>query len=241
MPQLSSVNTIIFDLDGTLRHSRPSSDEVLFRLAAQLGVPTPTNLRRQAARWAHYYWAQSDDLLTDTKIFGEHNQDFWANYLCRNLIALGCPDDKAVELSPSLQEQMAEQYQPESCVPADVTETLISLEEDGFTLGLISNRGDPITEELDELGLSPYFEFVYTAGEVNTWKPDPAIFAPALEKTGCPPERVVYIGDNYYADIIGARRAGLQSILIDPRGVFPNPECAVIHSVGELIDMLNFI
>jgi putative hydrolase of the HAD superfamily len=51
----------------------------------------------------------------------------------------------------------------------------------------------------------------------------------------------IYIGDNYYADVVGARRAGLRPVLYDPQGVFPEADCAIIKSFDELNSILKVI
>ena len=66
------------------------------------------------------------------------------------------------------------------------------------------------------------------------WKPEPHIFVHACERLNVIPTEAVYVGDNYYADVVGARRAGLQPVLYDPRGIFPEPGCATIKSFDEL-------
>lgn len=53
------------------------------------------------------------------------------------------------------------------------------------------------------------------------------------------PAQAVYIGDNYYADVIGARNAGLQPILFDPANLWEGYDCEVIHSFKELIDLIK--
>ncbi len=73
-----------------------------------------------------------------------------------------------------------------------------------------------------------------TAGEAGAWKPDPAIFALALQRMGAPASTAAYVGDNYYADVVGARRAGLQPLLLDPQELFPEAGCPVIRTIGEL-------
>jgi FMN phosphatase YigB (HAD superfamily) len=51
----------------------------------------------------------------------------------------------------------------------------------------------------------------------------------------------MYVGDNYYADVVGARAAGLRPILYDPLGIFPEPDCESIRSFDELKSILNVI
>ena len=76
------------------------------------------------------------------------------------------------------------------------------------------------------------------AAEVDAWKPDPRIFNRALELTASDPEKVIYVGDNFFADVVGAKNAGLQPVLLDEDGIFPDAGCLVIGRLGELIDLL---
>lgn len=230
---LEGMRAILFDLDGTLRHSRPSYNHAFFDLAAQLGVPCSGEKRRRALRWAHYYWADSPELADDVQTFGENRDLRLINYLCRYLITYDCAPERAAALAPEIYRRMGV-LQPQDWVDPDVPETLRVLKAAGFTLGVVSNRSKPFHDLLDKLSLGPYFEFALAAGEVNSWKPDVVIFQHAMQRAGSCPACTTYVGDNYYADVIGAQRAGLQPVLLDPEGLFPDAECPVIHAVGEL-------
>jgi putative hydrolase of the HAD superfamily len=233
------VETVIFDLDGTLRHNFPSADDTQFRLANQLGAGVPADLQLLGARWAHYYWAQSSELLADLRKFGDTDDDFWTHYSYRYLLALTVPEKRATNLALTLSQQMELEFTPENRVYPCVPETLKVLNEAGLNVGLVSNRSRSCQEECEELGLLQYFKFAYVAAEVEAWKPDPRIFDRALDFTGSDPSRTIYVGDNYYADIIGAHNAGLQPVLLDVTGVFPDANCVVIKTVGELVALLG--
>ena len=56
-------------------------------------------------------------------------------------------------------------------------------------------------------------------------KPDPRIFQAALEPLGIAPEGVLYVGDIYEVDVVGARRAGMDVVLLDPAGNTPGATC----------------
>jgi putative hydrolase of the HAD superfamily len=133
---------------------------------------------------------------------------------------------------------MSAEYQPQEWVPPDVIDTLRALSEAGLRLAVVSNRNQPCKDELARLGLLEYLEFSLTSGEVSSWKPDPTIFKFALQRMELQPQAAVYVGDNYYADVVGANRAGLQPILIDPDGLFPEAECPVISTIGDLCGFL---
>ena len=47
-------------------------------------------------------------------------------------------------------------------------------------------------------------------------EPDPAIFDPALEALGTARDRTLYVGDTVHADVLGAGRAGLPVVQLDP-------------------------
>jgi putative hydrolase of the HAD superfamily len=118
-----------------------------------------------------------------------------------------------------------------------VFDVLRKLRQAGFLLGIVSNRTHPLTAELEGFGLNDYVDLTLTAGEVNSWKPDTGIFLEAILRLQVKPEEVLYVGDNYYADVIGARNAGLRPVLLDPDGVFPEVECDVIRNLPDLIDL----
>jgi len=41
--------------------------------------------------------------------------------------------------------------------------------------------------------------------------------------------------------VIGSRRAGLQPVLYDPLGIFPEPDCPTIRSFDELNSIIKTI
>jgi putative hydrolase of the HAD superfamily len=69
---------------------------------------------------------------------------------------------------------------------------------------------------------------------IGVAKPDPAIFAPALEVLGVPADRVAYVGDSVTMDVGGARAAGLLPVLLDPYDDHPGADHARIRSLDEI-------
>lgn len=235
----NGVDTVLFDLDGTLRFSSPTFHQAYLNYAFQLGAADDPHRRLNAHRWLHYYWAQSPELLQDLERHAGDDDEFWINHARRYLIALGCLPDQAAELAPRLTHCMKEGYQPENVLAEGALELLTNLKAAGFKLGIVSNRTHSFEEELAALGLQPFFEIALAAGSINAWKPDPAIFQHALDLMHVNPDQAVYIGDNYFADVLGARRAGLKSILIDPEGLFPEADSPVIQDVTQVVSILS--
>jgi HAD superfamily hydrolase (TIGR01662 family) len=235
----NGIRAIFFDLDGTLRHNEPAPEKVIFDLAVKLGAPESAEKRRQALRWVHYYWAQSPEMLRDVEIYKESEEGFWSNYIRQNLVAFDCPSHLLEQIFPPVYSFMNEQYKPQDRVIPGVLETLEKLKAAGFGLAVVSNRTKPYLEQLRALNLEGYFELVVAAGEIEAWKPEPGIFLHALQEMDLKADETIYVGDNYFADVIGARRAGLLPVLLDPEAIFPDPGCVVLNSVADLLVLLE--
>jgi len=234
-----NILAVLFDLDGTLRFNQPSSSELLFNFLAQKGCTVSGQQQRTLQRWTHYYWAQSPELLQDLEEFQYREEAFWINFNYRSLLALDFDEAAARSLAPEVHAYMNAQAAPNNWVPPETVATLSSLRQAGLRLAVLSNRREPCDDELETLGLLSFMDFALVAGQVSYWKPQPEIFHHAVERLQISPSEVLYVGDNYYADVVGARRAGLQPVLIDPDGVFPEADCPVIASVSELSSLLQ--
>jgi FMN phosphatase YigB (HAD superfamily) len=235
----NGIKAILFDFDGTLRHHLPTGGEVFTDYVASLGLPVTDEDRRRAARWEHYYFASSPEIQADHEKFNGEEGDFWFNFTQRRLAALGCPPALIPELGPKVSAFMSENYKPDVWMPEETHTVLPSLREAGYTLGVVSNRDNPYHEQIEEMGMRDYFHFSLAAGEVQSWKPEPEIFYAALGRADATAPQTIYVGDNYFADVIGARRAGLQPVLYDPKGLFHEPGCPVIASFEDLIGVVK--
>ncbi len=88
----------------------------------------------------------------------------------------------------------------------------------GLRLAVVSNSDGRAEEGLAAAGLLEQFEFVIDSQLVGFEKPDPRIFAAALDRLGLGPAEAIYVGDIYEVDVVGARAAGMEAILLDPNG-----------------------
>lgn len=240
MPKLSpEINTILFDLDGTLRVSTPSAEEMFLDFVAGLGAPVNEITRRSTRQWAHRYWASSGEMKEDLKTFAGDEDGFWLNYALRKIEGIGAADGSAAEWAEQASQHMLVNYQPEDIIPADVVPTLQALKRAGFKVGLLTNRSRPVDEYLEETGLNVHLDFWVYSGLLGVWKPNPEIFYYALGMAGSTPETTIYVGDNYYADVVGAQNAKIQPVLIDPEVIFPDADCPAIKSIGEIAALLG--
>jgi HAD superfamily hydrolase (TIGR01549 family) len=234
----TSILALLFDLDGTLRHTRPNGFETFTEYLGELGYTLSPAHLAHGERWNHYYWAVSPNLKADLDEFGGETPEFWIRHSERQLRVMRVEGDIPA-LARQIMELFRERYLPSDHVPDDVLPTLTRLRQSGRTLGLVSNRTEPLDEVVTELNLEGIFDFTLSAGQAQSWKPDPKIFLRAAAMAQCLPEAASYVGDNFYADVEGARGVGMHPVLIDPKGIFPEPGCPVIRSLSELEPALD--
>jgi HAD superfamily hydrolase (TIGR01509 family) len=103
-----------------------------------------------------------------------------------------------------------------SVVPPGLAAGLAEARSAGVPIAVVSNSEGTLASLFDDLGLLPCFDFVIDSGVVGVEKPDPRIFAMALDRFGVPAERALHLGDNFATDVLGARAAGIPVALVDP-------------------------
>jgi HAD superfamily hydrolase (TIGR01509 family) len=124
-------------------------------------------------------------------------------------------------------------------VESDTAAVLDALDARGLGLGVVSNADGRVEADLARFGLGSRLRTVVDSSLVGVEKPDPAIFALALERLGAPAAATLYVGDLWAVDVVGARGAGLAAALIDPLGCYPGPpDCPRIGRLAELLDLL---
>lgn len=84
-----------------------------------------------------------------------------------------------------------------------------------FKLGAVSNGN----ADVFRTPLGAYFDFSMPAAEAGAAKPDRKIFMAAAERAGVAPQAMLHIGDDALCDVVGARRAGLQAVWFNPKGL----------------------
>ena len=229
------ILAVLFDLDGTLRFSRPSGLEAFVEYATELGLDLCDERRRAVERWVHSYWSgKHSGVVRDAP----DPTTFWHEYTRGMLSAAGI-EDASYKHTQAIVQMFGERYRSESHVHPEAHTVLGAVRERGYTLGLVSNRAEELTPVANDLGLGEYFHFTLSGGQANSWKPDRRIFLQACEMAQAQPHECLYVGDNFYADALGAQNAGLVPVLLDPNDVFPEAECIKVKCLGDLLSVIS--
>jgi putative hydrolase of the HAD superfamily len=101
---------------------------------------------------------------------------------------------------------------------ADAAPALGGLRSRGLKLVCVSNWDCSLGAVLERCGLAHLLDGAVSSAEAGARKPDPAIFAPALELAGCGPGEALHVGDTREEDLDAAAAAGIPALLIDRDG-----------------------
>jgi HAD superfamily hydrolase (TIGR01549 family) len=232
---VDGVSTVFFDFDGTLVFHEPDSFDLISTFCADIGQPLDPEAQHRGRRFRHGYFV--DPIIRD-RLNQFSADEFWWHFNRYLLEAVGIQGDLdhlAAEVTERVQEIALIYHCPDAGC-----QTLTELRTRGYGLGLITNRSnvERFYELLDAMELRPYFDMILASGEIGIHKPEPGIFDIALERLDAQAEQSIYVGDNYWADVVGAQRAGLTPMLLDPDHLFPEAECTILANIDELLAWL---
>ena len=113
-------------------------------------------------------------------------------------------------------DEIAAAWQSHVSTDPEALPVLMDLKRRSKTVGLISNFDHPphVRRILSDNGWASVFDTIVISSEVGAKKPDPAIFALALQRTGIAPANAIYVGDTH-DDVAGAVAAGIQPVFIN--------------------------
>lgn len=98
----------------------------------------------------------------------------------------------------------------------ETMEVLEELKEKGYKLVMLSNTDCfSIEEIMEKYDLRKYFDEIVLSYQVKMLKNNPRIFQKVLGEMGVSKEEAVMVGDSIESDIIGAKKAGIDAILVD--------------------------
>src|SRR5579863_4478765 len=188
----------MLEIDGV---SQPSTAPLLLpHLAARLPDLSATELHR--AQRSSWRWAESQR--------GESHREIQAATRFRKvLVELGLPeDDEAL-----VQEMMRVHYGAVvGCFDLPKAHVrLLDRLRSRYRLALFSNfdHAPPIAERLAADGLDAWLDPVVISADIGWRKPGAEAFRIALDKVGEAPENILFVGDTFGDDVVGARDAGL--------------------------------
>lgn len=171
--------------------------------------------------------------------------ELWDGYLSEYATELGVPDDLRTDVLEHLHAEFAAAAMWSRVIPGSVDDLRV-LADTGVRLGVISNADGTVAARLREqevlqvgAGLGVRVECVIDSGEVGVLKPDPRIFTIALDAMGLAPEQAWYIGDMPGIDVIGARAARIEPLVIDPYDFHSGHDYGTVASLRDVAERVT--
>ena len=216
----SQIQHILFDLGGTLMHSRGDLADTFARADIALSqklhehkIELDTKVFR--ARLHKYYDQRDKDYYETTY-----------HFVLRELLEeLGYVEVNEAVLRSAL-DAMYSITQFNWVLEEDAIESLQKLKSKKYHLGIFSNAGDDkdVQELIESFGIRSYFDFVLTSAACFYRKPHPRAFEIALAQWSISPNDAVMVGDSLQADIRGAKSLNMKTIWITRRAQFNTAE-----------------
>jgi len=197
--QFGRFEAMTFDCYGTLIDWETGILRALERMLAPRGIDEP-----------------ADQLLT---AFGRHEAAAEAGpYIPYREVLARTAKGIGTDLGVALEEADAERFATSvtDWPPfADSSDALVRLQT-RFRLGVITNCDDDLFATSNaKLGVT--FDWVVTAQQVGSYKPDRRNFEVALARIGRPPNRILHVAQSLYHDHVPAQAMGLATAWIDRR------------------------
>ena len=148
----------------------------------------------------------------------------------------------AIEISDQDKEELLAGYK---VLPpfGDASEALPELKRAGFRLFAFSNgKPEDVASLLENSGISSYFEDVVSTDEIKSFKPNPAVYAHFLRRTGATGKEAWLISGNPF-DVIGAISAGMRGAWVKrtAQAVFDPWEIEPTITVTSLAELAESI
>ncbi|MEK7468869.1 MAG: HAD-IA family hydrolase [Planctomycetota bacterium] len=173
----------------------------------------------------HVDWARLDMAEDRTR---------WLTYFWTVLSAAGWQDRARVQDAVRALFAVNQTFTLWSRPGRAVAETLTQLKDLGYRLAVISNSDGSVEGMLTKLGLTKHLDYVIDSHVVGVEKPHRRIFDMAIERSGAAAERSLYVGDMFHIDVVGARGAGMDAVLMDPAGLHSERKCRRVREISDL-------
>ena len=212
---MNNYKLLLFDLDGTLC----DTDEMIVQ--TMLSIYKEYKPTKERTREELYYFSGPPIRETLKREFPNYDADEMYDVFKR--------------VSKGFYKDTVKPYK-------DEIDVLTKLKNKGYQLGVVTNKGLPLTlYSLELCHINHLFDVIISADDVAIPKPDPAGVEMAMKRLGMKDKKeVLYIGDNDIDDET-AKNAGVDSLLVTwgPRTITRLKEADYLASsyqeLGEIL------
>jgi len=239
------ITAVAFDANGTLVKILADDDEErVFRAAAHFLTYQGIGLHRHELRDL-YFQIMKEQLRTSPETYPE----FDAAGIWRTIITThgtdftrALPAGKLQQMPLFLAEMSRGISRRRLGLYPHVREVLDILRK-RYPLAVITDaQSTSARGELHKVGLLGYFDPVIVSGDHGYRKPDRRLFQLALDGMAVAAENALYVGNDMYRDIYGAREAGLTTVMFDSdQGEKIYRDCRPDYTITDFRELLEIL
>jgi HAD superfamily hydrolase (TIGR01549 family) len=238
-PSSTTIRGVLFDLGDTILDFGKVDVATLFEAGARLTydyartlhLPLPTFAkyhRRQlrAIRWSYLKSRITGREFNALDIMGKLARGMGHNFTYAEVLDLAWLWYSPLSRCATVEE--------------GVGDMLRQFQRQGLPVGIVSNTfvpGEVLDRHLEQFGLLDLLPIRVYSCDVGIRKPDRRIFEIALKKIGVEASSAIFIGDSPRADIVGANRCGMVSVLKDPHGRHAAGRIKPTYRIKSLLEL----
>ena len=240
------IKAILFDINGTLIDiNTDEGNEEIYRGISHILTYQGISMHRWEVRDEYY---RIMDLQRKTS--REEHPEFDVVELFRELITRHCSQPHALppEKIAWLPLFLAETYRGISRNRLQLYPGVLDLLNDlrsRYKLAAISDAQSAwCLPEMRAVGIDGYFDPIIVSGDFGYRKPDPRLFTAALKALEMAPEHLLFVGNDMYRDVYGAKQQGIKTVFFssnqggkEPAGAEPD---YVIYEFSEIREAVDF-
>jgi HAD superfamily hydrolase (TIGR01549 family) len=181
------------------------------------------------------------------RVFVQHEQTDSVDPQTNNILLDKLHHVLSCQISQPVVDRLLAHIDPMKYISIDTqaVKVILELKRRNYRLAIVSNMmlpGKLLMAKLQQARLLAYFDPVTVSSDVGFIKPHPEIFRRTLMQVKLKPDEVVFVGDTYRQDIVGAKHAGLRTVWLntrhEPRAMaVDDPPDYEIERLAELVEM----
>jgi putative hydrolase of the HAD superfamily len=206
------LRAVVFDVDFTLAKPGPDLGPAGYR---ELGLRH--GLELDPARYEEARVAAFAEVKRHPEL--DHDEEIWILFTERIIVGMGGVGD-TYAAAVEMEGRWAHSHHFE--LYEDAPAVLADLRARGLAIGLLSNSSRDLDEFVGHHNLD--VDAVLTSHAHGKTKPHETIFRAMLERLGVAAAEAVMVGDTIEDDVEGARAVGMQAVLLDREGRYPELE-----------------
>lgn len=227
------LDAVFFDFGGTLVSGFPPRERILSEVAREHGIDVSVGVARSAFHAVDLHKKYSSLAVKSQR----DREKFYSEFNGLVCEAVGISSKYPLMRSALLARfKVARSWR----LNAGVSVLLGDMRGRGVKMAIVANWDRNLREIVERLRIGRHFAGIISSVEAGAEKPDARIFYQACEALSLIPNqgRIIHVGDDYRLDVVGARRAGIEPVLIDRFNEYPHADCRKFDSIKTLAEWL---